>query len=284
MVSSTGQPLKWQVNGLTIAGVAWGDPAGQPVLALHGWLDNLASFEVLGPRLEGCYVVAIDLTGHGHSDHRSPDAGYQIWDDLPEVMGVIAALGWEQFHLLGHSRGGIISTLLAGAFPEKVASLTLLDALIPHPLEEAEFALQLRKFLRDKPAFLGREHRLYSCVDDAVAVRVKRGLGQSAAERIVSRNLQAVPGGWRWRTDPRLHGASAVKLTHNQNVAVLKRLTMPTLLLLGDDEGFHPPEVLAVAETHIEQLRIERFVGGHHFHMESEVDSVAHCVLSGIQP
>ena len=108
-----------------------GNPAGRKVLALHGWLDNAASFAYLAPLLAGYHVVALDLTGHGLSARRSADASYHIWDDLPEILGVLEVLGWDRFDLMGHSRGAIISTLLASAFPERVQHLVLLDAVMP---------------------------------------------------------------------------------------------------------------------------------------------------------
>ena len=77
-------PLEWHVNGLKLAGLSWGEPSGRPLLALHGWLDNAASFSQLAPLLTDFYVVAVDLTGHGQSARRSADASYQIWMISPK--------------------------------------------------------------------------------------------------------------------------------------------------------------------------------------------------------
>ena len=134
---------RWEVNGLTLEGLCWGEESLPPLLALHGWLDNAASFEVLAPLLHDHYVVALDLTGHGRSSRRSDDASYQIWDDLPEIMGVIEQLGWQTFDLMGHSRGAIISTLLASAIPQRVKHLVLLDAVTPQAVPEKDFPKQL---------------------------------------------------------------------------------------------------------------------------------------------
>ena len=44
---------------------------GKPLLiALHGWLDNGASFLPLAPYLADFHLVCVDLPGHGHSDHK----------------------------------------------------------------------------------------------------------------------------------------------------------------------------------------------------------------------
>ena len=44
------------------------DRAGGPkLLAMHGWLDNAASFLPMAPHLSGHDLVALDLPGHGRS-------------------------------------------------------------------------------------------------------------------------------------------------------------------------------------------------------------------------
>jgi pimeloyl-ACP methyl ester carboxylesterase len=125
----TEQAQTWTVEGLQLAGLVSGPADGIPVLALHGWLDNAASFSALRPFLTQARLVAIDMPGHGLSDHRSTDSGYQIWDDLPQLAGLLDQFGWERCVLLGHSRGAMISTLLAAAFPERVDALITLDGM-----------------------------------------------------------------------------------------------------------------------------------------------------------
>jgi len=267
--------LQWQVNGLQLAGMSWGEPGSQPLLMLHGWLDNAASFSMLAPLFTDYHVVALDLTGHGLSDRRSADASYQIWDDLPEILGVVDALGWDGFNLLGHSRGAIISTLLAATIPERIQRLVLLDAISPQAVADNAFPGQMRKFLQDKKRLMQREPRIFATLDDAVAARWDRGLPRAAARLIVERNLQACANGFTWTTDARLHGASAVKLTAAQNRAVLEALTMPALLLVAEEGFRHHQEAVDNALAHIDGLVLEQVVGGHHFHMEPGVETIA---------
>jgi pimeloyl-ACP methyl ester carboxylesterase len=269
-------PLQWQVNNLQLAGLSWGDPGEKPLLALHGWFDNAASFACLAPLLTGYHVVALDLTGHGMSDHRSADASYQIWDDLPEILGVLEALGWDQFDLIGHSRGAIIATLLASAFPQRIHHLLLLDAVSPEAVAQENFPTQLRRALLEKPSLLYRPNKVFANVEEAVTSRSDRGLSTSAARLLVERNLRVCPQGVTWTTDPRLHGASAVKLTEGQSRAVLQALTMPTLLMVAEAHSLQSPILLERAQRYIAGLTVHTIDGGHHFHMESCVAEVAH--------
>ena len=268
-------PQTWRVNDLDVAGLSWGDPGASPVLALHGWLDNAASFRLLAPLLAEHHVVALDLTGHGRSDWRCANATYQIWDDLPEILGVVEALGWQDFSVVGHSRGAIISALLAATVPERVRRLVLLDAVMPEPVEEAAFPDQLCRFLEDKSRLQGRRHRVYGTQEEAAASRRERGLSDAAAQLLAERNLRPCDGGVTWTTDPRLHGASAVKLTAGQIQAVLSRLAMPTLLLLAEERFGRRHEVVGLARRHVPDLEVATVAGSHHFHMESGVTGVA---------
>lgn len=275
--------LCWQVNDLRLAGLAWGEPGARPLLALHGWLDNAASFSLLAPLLDRHQVVAVDLTGHGRSAQRSADAGYQIWDDLPELVGVLDALGWDSFDLLGHSRGAAIASILAAAFPERVRRLVLLDGLTPEPVADDLFPSQLRKYVEDKRYWMSRSNRVYASIEDAVASRASSDLSHEAARLIVQRNLRPCDGGYTWTTDLRLRGASAVKLTARQIRAVLEGLSMPTLLLMAEDGLGKHAALAAAARQSIANLQLESIAGGHHCHMEAAVAGIASTINRFLQ-
>jgi pimeloyl-ACP methyl ester carboxylesterase len=275
--------LEWEVNGLQLAGLSWGQPGTRPLLALHGWLDNAASFSMLAPLLAQHHVVAVDLTGHGRSAHRSRDASYQIWDDLPELLGVLDALGWERFSLMGHSRGAVISSLLASVIPERVERLVLLDGVVPQPVGEDEFPRQLRKFLDEKRHWQERHNRVYASVDAAAASRSGTSPPPEAARLLVERNLCTCEGGYTWTTDLRLRGASAVKMTDGQSQAVLCALAMPTLLLLAEQGFAAHPGIAERARQFIRQLEVGVVAGGHHFHMEPGAAIVAQQITAFLQ-
>ena len=130
---SEGRAFSVKADGLTYAGLEWGDPDGYPILALHGWLDNALSFSVIAPFLSEYRLIALDLSGQGLSYHRSPDATYHIWDDVPQLLAVVATLELDQLTVLGHSRGAAIAVLLATALEDRCSQLLLLDGMLPRP-------------------------------------------------------------------------------------------------------------------------------------------------------
>ena len=78
------EPVSFHISGLSFKGLCFGPEDGHRVLALHGWLDNAASFSRITPLLVGCRVVAIDQRGHGLTDHlRRP----HIWDGVRTDRG-----------------------------------------------------------------------------------------------------------------------------------------------------------------------------------------------------
>ncbi len=66
-----------------IHGVRWGNPNAPAVLGLHGWLDNVATFAPLSPLLADLQIFAIDLPGHGLSEHRPSASDTICWITCP---------------------------------------------------------------------------------------------------------------------------------------------------------------------------------------------------------
>ena len=135
-----------EIPGLTLAARVHGPDDGLPVLALHGWTDNAATFDRLAPLLPGLRIVALDLAGHGLSGRRV-GAPYHFIDYVADVAAAAEALGWRQFTLLGHSLGAGVAALLAGTWPDRVRKLVLLEGLGPMTDLEAEAPARLREAL-----------------------------------------------------------------------------------------------------------------------------------------
>ncbi|RMC03359.1 hypothetical protein DUI87_20555 [Hirundo rustica rustica] len=122
--------LKFLVPWGHVAAKAWGHLEGDPVLCLHGWLDNANTFDKLIPLLpRGYYYVAMDFSGHGLSSHRPAGCPYHFLDYVTDVRRVAAALQWKRFTLMGHSMGGAVAGMFCFLYPEMVDKLILLESL-----------------------------------------------------------------------------------------------------------------------------------------------------------
>jgi pimeloyl-ACP methyl ester carboxylesterase len=268
---------QFRVPGLTLAAEVWGAPGGRPVIASHGWLDNAGTFELLAPKLSGCEVVAVDSAGHGFSDSRSADSGYNIWQDAGDLMHVMDALGWQRCTLLGHSRGAAISLLFAGAFPERVDKLVLLEGGLPIVAEAGEAPAGLAQALREAAALRGKAGRVFTDRATAIAERAAgfMKITEAAAERLARRSLREVPGGFQWHADQRLKAQSELRLMPDQVRAFARAVTAQVLVIFANESPFASRPSFQEMPKLFADVEVERLPGGHHLHLEGAETAIA---------
>ncbi|MGY3886761.1 alpha/beta fold hydrolase [Aeromonas aquatica] len=242
---------------------------GKPLLiALHGWLDNGASFLPLAPHLAEFHLICVDLPGHGHSDHKSTP--YVFIDWLDDLYQLSQAAGWSRFMLLGHSLGALIASAYAGVFPEQIVRLILLEGLGPLSQPDEAVPAQLRKAILNRSRTRERASNGFASLDEAVAARCKvADITPSAARLICERQLMARDGRWHWRSDPRLRDLSPMRMSEGQARALIRSIECPVLFIRGE-QGF--PALIQQWQQRADVFRqIEMAVveGNHHFHMDN---------------
>ena len=120
-----------QTTGATINLVKAGK--GVPILLLHGYPQTYTMWHKIAPRLaEHFTVIATDLRGYGDSDKPSGNIDHSNYSKRAmarDQIEVMSQLGYEQFYLVGHDRGGRVAHRLSLDYPERVLKLALLDIL-----------------------------------------------------------------------------------------------------------------------------------------------------------
>jgi pimeloyl-ACP methyl ester carboxylesterase len=264
------EEIRLSLPHIEVAAHLYGPDDGQPVIALHGWLDNAATFSRLAPLLDGVRIVALDLPGHGHSDHRPAGVAYNIWDYAHDVLLTAEQFGWQRFSLLGHSMGAIVSVLLAGAMPERVERLALIDGVIPNTGEAETAPQKLGESLRALLAVNDKRKPVYASFEQAIEARMK-GVGavsHEAAELLAQRGLMPVPGGYTWRTDARLMLPSPMRLSRAHALSFLQRVACPATLIMAERGLMTQPAMVKLSETL--PFALYRLPGGHHLHLDSQ--------------
>lgn len=100
--------------------------SGRPLLSFHGIEAHGLRFVGLATRLTNVRVVAPDLRGHGHSPGKGP---WTVAQHIADLAPILEALG-PRTVVLGHSYGGLLAWDLAGAVPNALAGLVLVDPAI----------------------------------------------------------------------------------------------------------------------------------------------------------
>jgi pimeloyl-ACP methyl ester carboxylesterase len=253
---------------IRLAAREWGSDVGVPVLALHGWLDNAASFDRLAPLLPDIHLVALDLAGHGRSQHRPPGSVHHFVDWVPEIAAAADALGWPEFSLLGHSMGAGISSLMPATFPERVKRVVLLEGAGPLAADAGRAPEQLVSALADEKNIGDSAVRTFPDLDAAISARARdTELDRESARLLVERGSEASDEGVRFTHDPRLRTRSRLRFTENQVLAFLSAISCPVLAVRAL-QGWPFPKEIVMARLavipHLDRVEVE---GGHHVHL-----------------
>ena len=247
---------------------------------LHGWLDNSLSFARLAPELTSFGDVwALDMAGHGLSDHRPEGQSYLLADYVADLAELLDTHFESPVDLVGHSLGGIVAMLYTAAFPEKVRRLVMIDSLGPITKSPEETVSQLRKGILKRLSGSGKSAG-YPTIDDAAAARTggRNPLSPEVARLLVSRNLKTSGNGYEWCTDPRLRHPSMMVFAEQQALACLEAVETRSLLLraadglLGDRSRW---ETRLGAMPGLTEVVIS---GSHHCHLDGDTGPVSRAI------
>ncbi|MCK8671607.1 alpha/beta hydrolase [Rhodococcus sp. HM1] len=184
------------VDGLTIAYRAWGKEGAPGIVLVHGGMAHSHWWDHIAPQLaEGRRVVALDLSGHGDSDHRD-SYGLEPW--TREILAVVDDAGITGPPVLvGHSMGGIVSFAASRLYSESFAGVVLLDS----PIRD----MTLEEEMRAQGAPTRTERKTYPTAEEALA-RFRLVPPQEDAEpyvidHIARQSMRQGPDGWYWKFD-----------------------------------------------------------------------------------
>jgi pimeloyl-ACP methyl ester carboxylesterase len=226
-------------QGLPIHYLEWGEPAGDPLILVHGYLDLAHSWTFfvtsLRQRLgESLWIIAPDCRGHGDSGWVGAGGYYHFPDYVFDLDRLVRALGATQFKLIGHSMGGTISFLYAGTFPKRVNRLVLIEGIGPPSMKFSDAPLRMAKWITDVNE-RGRHHfRQYTSVE-AGANQLRQTnprLNDKWALDLAHAGMkQNDKGKWIWKFDP-LHRTNAPQPFYTmQALEFFCRIECPVLVV-----------------------------------------------------
>ncbi len=172
----------------------WGDPAGKPILCLHGVTGHGRRFRRLAEeRLQAYRVVGVDYRGHGRSGWEPP---WSVEQHVADLLETADALGIPDAAWIGHSFGGKLVAEVAARHPDRVVCAVLLDP-----------AMQIDVAVASERADMTRADVSFATADEAIEARLSDGslftttretLEEEAREHLV----ECADGRLRWQYAP----------------------------------------------------------------------------------
>ncbi len=233
-----------------------GDPAGSPVLAIHGITAHGLRFRRLAEEAwPGRRTLAVDLRGHGFS---TSDGPWSIPQHVADLVDTLDSLGLDRLDVVGHSYGGAIGLALLAHAPDRVARLVMLDPALAQGGEWASGA-----------ALATMDHPGWDSVEAATVAR-NDGLGDEIVPAVVEDIEQHLVLDEDGRYRFRFHRPAVVtgwgEMTYPLPTSISP---CPGLLVIAEQAGLVTLQIEAgLAELFGGRLDVERIDCGHMLYWE----------------
>ena len=266
-------------DGRTLALDDVGDPAGLPVVYLHGTPDSRLARHPDDDVARECAVrlIAVDRPGAGQSDPNPQGTLGSLGADLRHLLDELAI---ERTILLGWSAGGLFALAAAAELGERVLALGLVATVPPveayadsgvvaalgpgrrpfvelaAELQPTELAAEMVPYLVPRPLTpdLALAHVLESAGDLG---RAELAAVPGAAERLAEALAESVRGG-----DGGLAHDLVLQLEPGLDLSPVR---CPVRSFHGSDDGVSPPEVGAWLASHLRHAVLDLVPdAGHH--------------------
>jgi pimeloyl-ACP methyl ester carboxylesterase len=254
-----------EVTGCPIHRMAWGRRGNPGLVLVHGGAGHAHWWSFLAPLFPQYRVVALDLSGHGDSGHRSR-YGIDHWTE--EVLAAAQDIGMEGPPvLIGHSMGGFVATATAVRGGDRLAGMIILDSPIVAEDPEVEAARLGMAFGAPK---------IYPDIETAVrrfrTVPAQENYDPYILRHVAEHSLRAVEGGFGWKFDPALFGA----VSRSRAAELLPRVR-GRVALVRSEFGLVTPAVGQVMYEALGRVApvVELPLAGHHMMLDQPLSLVA---------
>ncbi len=156
-----------EVGGARIHYLAWGEPGRRGLVFVHGGGAHAHWWTHVAARFAADFrVLALDLSGHGDSDHRP--GGYALEQWTEEVMAVAADGEIDGLPVIvGHSMGGFVTIATAALHPDRMSGVVICDSPVTEPDPEVE-SYRLREAFGNPRTYADPSEALVAAADVVV--------------------------------------------------------------------------------------------------------------------
>ena len=246
-----------EVAGLRLHYQDYGAAGKPPMLCVHGSAAHAHWFDFVATGFNrDHHVRAIDQRGHGDSQwDNSPAPDYSAERCAADLNEVAEKLDLRDFVLVGHSMGGLVSTVYASTYPGRAKAFILIDSSISMSLERIASMREAGN----------REGRSYATQDEFSAQFSLRPTGSTAAPEVL-RHLaqhsgrQFSDGRWRYKFDRNVYA----KRERMGGYPYWSNIKIPALLVKGDRSARISPEIIAEVKARAPQAEVTEVARSDH--------------------
>ncbi|MEE4245854.1 MAG: alpha/beta hydrolase, partial [Kangiellaceae bacterium] len=241
------------------------------IILLHGWLDNLASFQRLSEQLSDFRLILLDFPGHGQSAHLPPGQVYYFIDLVNVIDDLVEHFELDKFFIVAHSMGAAVSTLYA-ALNRNLAGLVLIDGHGPLSSKPEEVVELLQKALASRRQRTGK--RMFNSLDDMVKARALHSkVAEGLIKPIVERGSIKQDNQFRWSSDARLKDPSHVRLSEQQVQYCLSAIQCNVVLILAKGGFLYNHPITQQRIGKFKSCELFEWNGSHHIHLERPIET-----------
>ena len=206
------------------------------LVLLHGYTGHARSWDAFAEAMTDRYrVIALDQRGHGETAWAPADQ-YGVADMTKDLVAFVGALGLEGFTLVGLSMGGMVAMDYAGARPEALAALVIVDIA---PAQHAPGAARIQAGQAVNDIFASRGEAFASA-------RAQHSLPPEAhhRHRVDYSLMRLEDGRWTWRYDRALRSITTLRRRDPDALwLACGDIDVPTLVIRGDLSDVLSPEL-----------------------------------------
>ena len=233
-----------KIRGMSFHYLDWGGPSKnnggeRSIVFLHGAALNAHTWDLCSLALRPHYhCYALDQRGHGDTDW-SPDVDYSIASQRDDAIAFVEHLGLKKFILVGMSMGAMNALAYAGARPETLDALVLIDST-PDMRRNQGGAQRIRDFVDHAAEFPSLE----AVIEHALNFNPRRD--PVLLRRSLLHNMrQNEAGNWIWKYDRRRFQGMSDPARLQERLSLwdgVPRVTCPTLVVKGAESDLFSAE------------------------------------------
>ncbi len=226
-----------EVNGICLRYLDWGNAHLPKLLFIHGFAQQAHSWDFAALAVRDiCHVVSVDLRGHGESG-RAPGGSYSFDDLYADIDAFVASISFRNPFICGLSLGGTLAYTYAANNPDSVRGLVIAESA-PESKREG------RESIRNFTSGPGEFDSLGELVEKVRQLTPWRSVEQVRSSLVHSVGRNGA-GRWTWKYDPAINTLHSTYGAPESRWAALERLTMPTLLVRGEESDITDAAIVA---------------------------------------